>query len=338
MGSVWRTCHSLREKMKPELTSRIQMKPDGELLPLAISRSDGSSITAYFYTRSGGDLQKKPAIFLLHGSGANSVFSRSESGLAYPLLFEALHEVRNDWNIFFVEKRGVCFGDDTGFDGFERCSQEYLEWATYQNRVSDVCRVLDMFSEWKVIDPSLVVIIGSSEGSDVATGVAATSSYPTHIALLPLSAGHGLFDGLLSLRKELEQGKITTDEFHEQYDWLVDTFREIHGDSRNSIEKGLWGHSYRRWSSHCSGAVLSDLLEITIPIFLGIPSLDPAESIDWVVTESVRQGRKNLTYRNYVGYDHGFFEHTDGRAECRHHQVLKDILDWVARTSGQESV
>ena len=318
--------------MKLESTSRIQIGSDGELLPLAVSRSDGSSITTYFHTTFGGDLKRKPAIFLLHGSGADSVFSRSENGYSSPLLFGALHDVRDDWNIFFVEKRGVCLGDDTGFDGFKRCRPEYLEWATYEDRVSDVCCVLNAFSERKVIDPSLVVIIGSSEGSGVAAGVAAASSYPTHVALLPLSGGHDLYGCLLSLRKELEQGKVTTDAFHEQYDWLVDTFREIHGDSRNSVEKGLWGHSYRRWASYNSGSVLSDLLKVDIPVFLGIPSLDQAESIDLVVVEFVKQGKKNLTYHNYIGYDHGFFEHTNGNSECRHHLVLDDILKWVEAT------
>ena len=318
--------------MKPESTSRIQMETDGEILPLMVSRSDGSAITTYFYTHLGGELERKPTLLLLHGSGADSVFSRAEKGYMSPLLFNALREVRDEWNIFFVEKRGVCLGDNIGFDGFEKCRPEYLTWATYENRVVDVCDVLNALSGWNAIDPSCLVIIGTSEGSGVAAGVAAASNHPTHVALLPLSGGHDLYGCLLSLRKELEQGKITSDEFHEQYDWLVDTFREIHSEP-NSIEKGLWGHSYRRWASYNTGAVLADLLKVDIPIFLGIPSLDQAEAIDLVVVEFMRHGKKNLTYRNYLNYDHGFFEHIEGSSECRHEKVLDDILKWMEATN-----
>ena len=66
----------------------------------------------------------------------------------------------------------------------------------------------------------------------------------------------------------------------------------------------------------CSGTVMADLLGIDIPVFLGIPSLDRCEGIDLVVAEFVKYGKANLTYRNYIHYDHGFFEHM-GAADIR---------------------
>jgi len=101
------------------------------------------------------------------------------------------------------------------------------------------------------------------------------------------------------------------------------------GEPRDAFDRYLWGHSYRRWSSHCSGQVLADLLKVEIPVFLGIPSLDQCEGADLAVAEFVRCGKKNLTYRNYINYDHGFFEHAGERVECRHAEVLADILAWV---------
>lgn len=231
---------------------------------------------------------------------------------------------------------GIHFGDSEPEGGARNADADYVRGASYEGRVSDVCRVLDRFQEEHRDLGRPLVLIGSSEGSDIAVGVAAKHGAPTHIALLPFSAGHGLYDSLAGLRDELTQRAVSAAEFKEQYDWLVSTFRDVLGPSGDSIDRYLWGHSYRRWNSHCSGRVMADLLSIDIPVFLGIPSLDRCEGIDLVVAEFVRHGKTNLTYRNYLNYDHGFFEHIEGRVECRHSRVLSDILKWVQTNVGDE--
>jgi pimeloyl-ACP methyl ester carboxylesterase len=257
------------------------------------------------------------------------VFAQSEGQTCAPLLFTALRQICDEWDVHFVEKRGVSFGDCEPEGGAEGAGAEYVQGASYEGRVSDVCRVLDALLPGRHATTLPVVVIGSSEGSDIAVGVAARHHAPTHVALLPFSAGHGLHDCLVSLRRELAEGTLTAAEFREQYDWLVETFQNVLGPAGDATDRFLWGHSYRRWRSHCSGAVLQDLLGVEIPIFLGIPSLDLCDGADLVVSEFVKHGKRNLTYRNYVGYDHGFFETVGGRAQCRHEQVLNDILEWV---------
>ena len=293
-----------------------------------VPREDGSDIIVYGLA-DGEHRSSRPSIVLLHGSGANSVFPQSGVRTNVPLLFGALCEVRDEWVVYFVEKRGICFGQCEPEGGAENASIDYLRGASCQGRVSDVCCVLDKLLADRAGPEPPLVVIGSSEGSDIAVGVAARHRAPTHIALLPFSGGHGLYDSLTELRSELARGSITAEEFQEQYDWLVCTFRDVLGASRDSIDRHLWGHTYRRWSSHCSGTVMADLLGIDIPVFLGIPSLDRCEGIDLVVAEFVKHGKANLTYRNYINYDHGFFEHIGGRVECRHSRVLTDILKWV---------
>jgi pimeloyl-ACP methyl ester carboxylesterase len=237
--------------------------------------------------------------------------------------------VRSEWNVYFVEKRGVEFGECEPDRGAQDARAEYREHASYEGRFADVCLVLDHLSAQDSGFAHPLVLIGSSEGSDIAIGVAAKHNAPTHIALLPFSAGHGLFDALTGLRAEFERGDITASEFQEQYDWLVDTFGGILSPCGDSTDRYLWGHTYRRWHSHCAGAVLNDLLSVEVPIFLGIPSLDSCIGVDLAVAECVTHGKTNLTYRNYPNYDHGFFEHTDGGAVCRHSEVLAEVLNWV---------
>lgn len=304
-----------------------------EIQVLHVSRDDGSEITAYglFSAEVPG---LRPTVVLLHGSGAASVFPRSDGGgTASPLLFGSLLEMRAEWDVLLVEKRGVHFGDGEPERGAEGATEAYRQGEHYEGRVADVLRVLEEVSSAGGV-PSPCVVIGSSEGSGIAVGVGARSQVPSHIALLPFSAGHGLLDSLLELRAELSRGEITPQGFQEQYDWLVDTFGDVLGPLRHSTDRFLWGHSYRRWSSYCSGETMADLFDLDIPVFLGIPSLDPCVGADTVVAEFLKRGKTNLTYQNYVNYDHGFFEHANGRAECRHDEVLNDILTWVQPVQG----
>ncbi len=304
------------------------VSPDVKVAISRVPREDGSNIIVYRFG-DGKYRSSLPSIVLLHGSGANSVFPQSGNHTSVPLLFDALYDVRNQWNVYFVEKRGICFGQCEPEGGVENANIDYQRGASYSGRVTDVCGILDKLFPNPTNPKRPLVLIGSSEGSDIAVGIAAKHSGPTHIALLPFSGGHGLYDSLTKLRGELAQGAITANEFLEQYDWLVNMFQDVLGTSMDAIDKHLWGHTYRRWSSHCSGTVMADLLSVDIPVFLGIPSLDSCEGIDMVVDQFVKHGKENLTYRNYVDYDHGFFEHIGERAECRHSRVLTDILKWV---------
>jgi pimeloyl-ACP methyl ester carboxylesterase len=322
-----------KHAMSSEPVETLTVSPGVQVAVHRIPREDGSDIIVYGLP-GGVPRSSRPSIILLHGSGANSVFPQVAGHINFPLLFGALRAACDKWDVYFVEKRGIRFGECHAEGGVAGAGIEYLKGATYEGRVADVCCALDNLLVDGAQRRSPVAIIGSSEGSDIAVGVAARHRAPTHIALLPFSAGHGLYESLGALRDELAQGAITAGEFQEQYDGLVNTFRDVLGASRESIDKYLWGHTYRRWSSHCSGKVMTDLLGIDIPVFLGIPSLDTPTGADWVVAEFVKHGKVNLTYRNYLNCDHGFFEHAGGRVECRHSEVLTDILEWV-RTSAK---
>jgi hypothetical protein len=303
-----------------------------ELTVSHVPREDGSHVVVYGLADDEPQ-PARPTIVLLQCSGANSVFPCAEGRTSAPLLFHALRALRAEWNVYFVEKRGVDFGQGEPEGGARAASTEYRRGACYQERVADVCHALDCLTATHAGANRPLLLIGSSEGSDIAAGVAARHSAPTHLALLPFSAGHGLFDSLTGLRAEFARGELSPAEFQEQYDWLVETFRGILATAGDGAEGYLWGHTHQRWRSHCSGEVLADLLHVESPVFLGIPSLDRCEGIDLAVAEFVRQGKTNLTYRNYPNYDHGFFEHTGDRVECRHADVLADILQWLASWS-----
>ena len=165
-------------------------------------------------------------------------------------------------------------------------------------------------------------------------GVAVASPRVTHLALLGASATHGLTGSLNSNRNRLRSGAISAEEFGERYDTLVEQFRSIR-ENPDSLD-GYQDHTYRRWSSYVFGQVLDDLVRIDMPIFLGIASEDTQAQpfgADLVVNEFLRRGKRNLTYLNYVGYDHGFATGEGDEAELHQDVVLQDVLHWLTQSS-----
>lgn len=310
--------------------------PGLHVLKLEVPRRDGTSVVAYVSSDGQGQLSPKPVILLLHGSGGDSIFAKKGEQVFTPFLFGSLQSLIKDWNIVCIEKRGVSLGDFVGFSGFEGCSPEYIEYATRETRIKDTCYVVSYLIKQELYNGSTFLLIGHSEGAHVAAGVASASKSVTHLALFPFSAGHGLFDGLVDLREQQKANTITAEDFKQEYDRLVGTFREIRTNARSKA-KVFKGHTYRRWASYSFGAPLIDLLKIDIPVFLGIGSLDQtAIGTDWIVAEFVKEAKDNLTYRNYVNYDHAFFWHGEGVVENRQNEVLRDLIEWVKASTGQK--
>ena len=294
----------------------------------------GRGYTTYISTAKDEALRPKPIIFLLHGSGGNSVFSYEGDKIYKPFLFNELIKHNQDWHIVCIEKRGVKLGDNVNNSGYENCSQEYIEHATKESRGNDVSTVIDYLIDLNIYNQKELVLIGHSEGSMVAPYVAAINSKVTHIVLLGYSATHGLLDFLISQRRDLETYKISESEFLENYDWLINKFKDVyqHGDSL----KELFGHTYKRWDSYSFGVTLEDLMRVEIPIFLGIASSDrsaPAIGSDVVVAEFIKAGKSNLTYKNYIGFDHGFMRQENGNIYNGQAEVLRDIFDWIKLTT-----
>jgi pimeloyl-ACP methyl ester carboxylesterase len=301
---------------------------------IEIPRRDGSLIETYISTTKDGELHQKPVIFILQGSGGNSVFSFAGDKIYKPFLFKQLQKHKKEWHIICIEKRGVKFGDNVNASGYEKCSQEYVEHATKEGRGNDVSTVIDYLNDHNIYNQKELVLIGHSEGSMVAPYVAAINSKVTHMVLLGYSATHGLLDFLITQRRDLETNKINESEFLEDYDWLIDKFKDVHqhGDSL----KELLGHTYKRWDSYSFGVTLEDLMRVDVPIFLGIPTSDrsaPAIGSDIVIAEFIKAGKNNLTWKNYIGFDHGFIRHENGNIYDGQAEVLRDIFDWIKLTT-----
>jgi len=177
-----------------------------------------------------------------------------------------------------------------------------------------------------------VVLVGHSEGADVAaaTAVLLGPARVSHLVFLAGGGGSQMFDAVVLARRHYAD--LAPAERERQVASLRAEMCAILEDPE-SVEE--WqGEPKRRWASYFRHAPLDDLLALRdIPIFVGHGSEDPAvpvESADLIAVEFVRRNRREMTYRVYAGADHSF-----AGIERR---LVTDIFEWILTTSGGSAV
>lgn len=95
----------------------------------------------------------------------------------------------------------------------------------------------------------------------------------------------------------------------------------------------MWdGNSYLSYASF-SEPPINSLLKIDIPIYVAIGTADenvPIENAYIIPVEFARHKKVNLTFKPFLGYDHGFNETLpDGRQVDHWDEVTLDFLRWV---------
>lgn len=293
-------------------------------------RSDGTIQTGFLVDQNHGLAQRKPLMIIIDGSGAQSQFFVTPDGGRGTTTFGSIgRRISDEYHVASCEKRGI----ETGYVGTRPGSAngaplEYHRHATLDGRVAEVRLLLDRLLREPMVDPSRVVLMGSSEGADVAAGVAAEDARVTHVAFLAGGGPTQLFDFFISRRKTMQKEGSTPEQIVESLQKIEEEFRDIFADPESDTKMYL-GHAYRRWSSFCSHPPVESLLKTKAKLFLANGTEDtsvPIESFDLLVAEMIRHGRTNATMRRYPGSDHGL-SHPGAHGPLQ--DVLDDVLKWA---------
>ncbi len=214
--------------------------------------------------------------------------------------------------VIAAEKRGVT-RDSVDID---TC----LYYASKEIRIKDHMSVIDFYL--REAPPNVpVILMGTSEGGDIAAEVAARETRITHLLLIGTGGG---WTQEKELRRLIEAspgylGLTTPDE--------LDSILAQIGERPNSLE--LWaGHPFRRWSSYLFDPPVNALLSVDIPIFLAHGADDhsvPVGSARELVRIFEEKGKENLTYREYPGGNHQFLRE-DGVSILPLLEV--DLIEW----------
>lgn len=216
------------------------------------------------------------------------------------------------------------------FSGKEdfKVSKKFWKKNTLDFRVGRVDKVIK-YIQAKLFKPEKIVVVGTSQGTDVASKLATINKDITHLGFWAGGGLSQLMEFIMFARKDALSGKITEEEAAEKIDMLLSQFKEMFADP--SPEKMWEGNSYLSYVSF-SEPPLQNLLKLKIPIFVAVGTKDENVAVEnsYVIpVEFIRHGKKNLTFKQYPNYDHGFSEKVNGQDADRFDEVCLEFFKWL---------
>ncbi len=299
----------------------------------SIPRTDGSTQTAFIADKPGCLERRLPLLIFVDGSGAHSQFFYKGNQRGYGVYGALAQRAADRFHVATPEKRGVEFGEMGNPGAATDASPEYANHATWENRVAEIRLLIDALIKQPNVDPSRVVVLGHSEGADVAAAVAAADPRVTHCVFLAGGGPTQLFDLMCLRRKEMRKSGASPEEIESSVKELEADYRKIFADPDNEKELFM-GHAYKRWASFCAHPPVDSLLKTNAKLFLAQGSEDvsvPVESFDLLVCDLIRNGKKNVEVRRYPGRDHSLSPANTPKNSPPLQDVFDDILAWAAK-------
>jgi pimeloyl-ACP methyl ester carboxylesterase len=270
----------------------------------------------------------KPVVILIHGSGCGPVMTVGADGTYRDTtLFQDVIAARLDRLHFaIVEKRGVeplRFSPEMTLpqkqaafrDRERRCSPDYLQSVTKQNRVDDVgAAVVALGQEpWA----REILLLGHSEGTHVATGVLRAAKYPVTAAGLFASAGPTPFFG-----GYMAHGLSDRERFAATFEQI----RWLQRSDDNAIHQGLPVRRFRTfWLESTS---IEDVRDSIVPLFIAQGTKDGSTvPADLFTLEAIRQ-QPNRPIRYVVVENAGHaFDIPDGGSRVT--ELFDRFVQWA---------
>ncbi len=292
-------------------------------------RSGASAQVDLYLSR---DDEKRPLVLLLHGSGCEPLFHFSANGgrrglrsalLHFPLMMEQPRRA----HFLAVEKRGVrSFTSENA-----TCSAEWeTDGAKKGSRVEDAVDAIEALSREPWV--SSVLVVGHSEGAQVAAGVAGVLDTKLQaVALLGGASAGQLYDFVAQARREA--GPEAVDR----------AFADIARFAQGPLPEGQFlGLPEVRWRSFAwESTPLEDLRGSRLPVFVGHGEADRASALasaDLFVAELLRQrGPHPLRYEVYPGHDH-VFSPAGGGGPNQTKRVFDRFFAWATSAPGDVQV
>jgi dienelactone hydrolase len=273
--------------------------------------SYGRQITFYVDKLAPSNQRLPIATFIL-GSGANSRFLRRDGKL---LSADAtfLRNLAGRARLVLVEKPGLTFTQQSAV----KDAPAFREQHTLPRWVEAISAALRAARKLPGVDTSRLLVVGHSEGAQVASSVAAANPFVTHVACLAGASATQLFSELRDRHSDPQS--------------LAAFWQEWRAISAapNSADRLFHGHAYRYWSTFLATSALEDLPRSRASIFIAQGSLDGPHAItdlDLVFATLASKGR-DITRALINGADHGFSFPADPTRDGWS-QIQQRVLAW----------
>lgn len=279
---------------------------------------EGNDIIRFFIIAKLGEAKvKKPLILYRQGSLPIPPFTRYTQGVSISALPANFYDYLTDYHMVVIAKPGVPLVMDSAAVGrfFDRvmnrtfAPEKYLVNNNLDYYVRTSSKVINFLVRQPWVDKQKIVVVGGSEGYNVAAKLALVNQAITHLICYS-SHPYGRFDYLIKeQRHKALTGEITDEKAQAQIDSLYALWKAICQDPKATDK--LYYDTYYAWSSF-SEPPINSLVKLTIPIFVAYGTKDD----DWDIVEEndllgvrfLQLGKTNLTLRPYLHCNHSLVE------------------------------
>jgi dienelactone hydrolase len=292
------------------------------------------SVDILIKSKKGEEDIKKPLFFFCQGSLPVPLIKYDENGGygVFPFIPDNLSE---KYHLVIVSKPYIpvmaeiktLFGNyRTYIDSTGKCPKEYSDRNLLNYYVQRNIEIIKHLQKQKWVFSEQLVVAGHSEGSSVAAKMAAKSKKITHL----IYSGGNPFGRIMSIIGEDRAVETDTDStrFGEsciRYWEQVVRNKNSMDASQGDTDKATFEFSY---------PFIKYLGKLKIPVMVTFGTKDVSAPFnDFLQVETIRQEKKNFTFKAYVGTDHNFFPLTeDGKPDFNvfnWDKVADDWLNWL---------
>lgn len=286
---------------------------------------------------------KKPLMIFIHGSGNLPTFQFIPSTNSYNWsAFTEIQQYKDQYHVILVNKPGIPLFDTVqGENGHftyptpEIFTQNYsLEW-----RAEAASLIINQAVKLLPTDKSKIVVIGHSQGGQVAPKVALMNKKVTHLVLLNSNSLNHLYDFVLQERLFAFKGEQSFEQAQQNIDSLYADYKKIFSDP-DSRTKMWYDETYFRWASFSDETPLENMLKLNIPIYVVAGGKDLWGSFimntDYVQIEFLRYKKTNLIYKVFPNANHFLQDEIEQEGKTKYIDikptVFREIDEWTKKT------
>ena len=293
----------------------------------------------HFHLYSKPSNEDKPLLVYLDGSGNYPLFYYNKDGNLGTTMTLDFDEFGKDFHIVTISKPGIPFEENLIYDEQGRSyfpmNETYLRKYSLDWRVKSCSLVID-FLVRKLNVSDKVIIMGHSEGGQVAPAVAVENERVTHLICMMNNGLNHFLDFIMNERLRAKNGEISTYQAQINVDSLFAQYESMQSNAKE-INRYWYGETYLKWSSYTRTSPLESMKKLDIPILYiggGNDSNQPIFGMDYVRLEFIRLKKDNLTYKVFPYLDHYFQEEKvsqTGEVTFEDHikEVHRFALSWV---------
>lgn len=283
---------------------------------------------------------KKPLMIFIHGSGNLPTFHFIKSSNSYNWSgFSEIRKYKDKYHVILVSKPDIPLFDTVrGENGnfSYPISNHYKEKFSLEWRAEAASFVIDQAIKRLPVEKSKIVVIGHSQGGQVAPKVAVMNKKVTHVVLLNSNSLNHLYDFVLQERLLAFKGEQSFDKTQQNIDSLFADYKRIFSDPENKT-KMWYDETYFRWASFSDETPLENMLKLNIPIYVIAGGKDLWSSFimntDYVEIEFLRHRKTNLTYKVYPNANHFLQDEIDENGKTKYIDlkptVFNEIEQWI---------